>query len=380
MIYFDAGATTLEKPEAVRHAMARAVATMSSPGRGTYPASQQAEETAYQCRSEAAELFGMDLPENVIFTENATHGLNIAIKSLVKPGSRVVISGYEHNAVTRPLYSIPNVRLTVVDTLPFQPGQMAEEFARALQQGADVVICNHVSNVFGCIQPVDEIAALCRRYGVPLIVDASQSAGVLPVRMDEWQAAFIAMPGHKGLYGPQGTGLLLCNHETNTLMEGGTGSLSRQQQMPEDLPDRLEAGTHNMPGIAGLLEGIRFVKRRGVDKICRQEQNLTEYAARRLELIDKVQLFTDGEFINQTGVLSFLVANRDCEEIGEKLAQRGIAVRAGLQCAPLAHRTAGTLKGGTVRFSASVFNTMSQVDRFAAELQDIIRENVKTKA
>ncbi len=380
MIYFDAGATTLEKPEAVRHAMARAVATMSSPGRGTYPASRQAEETAYQCRSEAAELFGMNSPENVIFTGNATHGLNVAIKTLVKPGSRVIISGYEHNAVTRPLHAIPNVHLTVIDTPPFQPGQMATEFAQALRQGADVAICNHVSNVFGCIQPIDEIAELCRRYHVPLIVDASQSAGVLPVRMDEWQAAFIAMPGHKGLYGPQGTGLLLCNHDTRPLMEGGTGSLSRQQQMPEDLPDRLEAGTHNMPGIAGLLEGIRFVRRRGVDKICRQEQNLTAYAARRLELMDGVRIFTDGDLINQTGVLSFLVANRDCEEVGEQLARRGVAVRAGLQCAPLAHRTVGTLKSGTIRFSASVFNTMSQVDRFAAELQDIIRENVKIKA
>ena len=377
MIYFDAGATTLEKPEAVRHAMARAVATMSSPGRGTYPASRQAEETAYQCRSEAAELFGMSSPENVIFTGNATHGLNVAIKSLVKPGSRVIISGYEHNAVTRPLYSIPNVRLTVVDTLPFQPGKMVAEFAEALRQGADTVICNHVSNVFGCIQPVEEIAELCRQYRVPLIVDASQSAGVLPVRMDEWQAAFIAMPGHKGLYGPQGTGLLLCNHDTRTLMEGGTGSLSRQQQMPEDLPDRLEAGTHNMPGIAGLLEGIRFVKKRGTDKICRQEQRLTAYAARRLELIDGVRLFTDGEFVNQAGVLSFLVTGRDCEEIGEQLARRGIAVRAGLQCAPLAHRTVGTLESGTIRFSASVFNTMAQVDRFAADLQEIVHGNVK---
>ena len=174
MIYFDAGATTLEKPEAVRHAMARAVATMSSPGRGTYPASRQAEETAYQCRSEAAELFGMDSPENVIFTGNATQGLNVAIKTLVKPGSRVIISGYEHNAVTRPLHAIPNVRMTVVDTPPFQPGQMAADFAEALRQGADAVICNHVSNVFGCIQPVDEIAELCRRHRVPLIVDASQ--------------------------------------------------------------------------------------------------------------------------------------------------------------------------------------------------------------
>ena len=377
MIYFDSGATTLEKPASVRWAMARAVNTMSSPGRGSHQATRLAEETDYACRTAAARLFGVEDESNVIFTSNATHGLNIAIHTLVQPGSRVVISGYEHNAVTRPLHAIPNVTLTVLDTPLFQPERMVEELKEALGHGADVVICNHVSNVFGCIQPVDEIAELCRRHRVPLIVDASQSAGVLPVRMDEWQAAFIAMPGHKGLYGPQGTGLLLCNHDTRTLMEGGTGSLSRQQQMPEDLPDRLEAGTHNMPGIAGLLEGIRFVRRRGVDKICRQEQQLTAYAARRLELIDGVKLFTDGEFINQTGVLSFLAANRDCEEVGERLAQRGIAVRAGLQCAPLAHRTVGTLKSGTIRFSASVFNTMSQVDRFAAELQDVIRENVK---
>ena len=248
--------------------------------------------------------------------------------------------------------------------------------------GQAVTVCGwcrsvRASNVFGFILPVGEIADLCRARGIPLVVDASQSAGVCPVSLRELGAAFIAMPGHKSLYGPQGTGLLLCNHDTRTLMEGGTGSLSRQQQMPEDLPDRLEAGTHNMPGIAGLLEGIRFVKKRGTDKICRQEQRLTAYAARRLELIDGVRLFTDGEFVNQAGVLSFLVAGRDCEEIGEQLARRGIAVRAGLQCAPLAHRTVGTLESGTIRFSASVFNTMAQVDRFAADLQEIVHGNVK---
>ena len=264
MIYFDSGATTLEKPRTVWQAMARAVNTMSSPGRGSHQATQLAEETDYACRAAAAKLFGVADESNVIFTGNATHGLNIAIHTLVQPGSRVVISGYEHNAVTRPLHAIPNVTLTVLDTPPFQPERMVEELKAALAQGADVVICNHVSNVFGCVQPVEEMAALCVEAGVPFLLDASQSAGILPVRMDTLHAAFIAMPGHKGLYGPQGTGLLLCNHEAAPLLYGGTGSLSKLQTMPDMLPDRLESGTHNMPGIAGLLEGIRYVQRTGV--------------------------------------------------------------------------------------------------------------------
>ena len=272
MIYLDAGATTLEKPACVREAMARAVQTMTSPGRGGHSAVRLAEQTAFRCRSEAAALFGTARPEQVIFTQNATHGLNIAIRTLVRPGSRVAISGYEHNAVTRVLHSIPDVAVTVVDAPLFDPDAMAEGFAQALAQGADAAVCNHVSNVFGAVAPVAEIAALCRARGVPLIVDASQSAGVLEVNLTGWGAAFAAMPGHKGLYGPQGTGLLLCAAEAEPLLFGGTGSQSRRQEMPQDLPDRLEAGTHNMPGIAGLLEGIRFVRGLGTEEIARRER------------------------------------------------------------------------------------------------------------
>ena len=206
MIYLDAAATTLEKPPQVRQAMAQAAAELSTPGRGSHPAARRAEETAFRCRAEAAALFGVPSPENVVFTMNATHGLNIAIRSLVVPGSRVVISGYEHNAVCRPLYAIPEVRLTVVDAPPFRREQAAEEFRRAILAGADAVIVNHVSNVFGCVQPLEEIAGVCRSRGVPLLVDASQSAGTLPLHLTELGAAFIAMPGHKGLYGPRGRG------------------------------------------------------------------------------------------------------------------------------------------------------------------------------
>ena len=295
MIYFDAGATTLQKPERVRRAMYRAAAAMSSPGRGSYPATRLAEETDFRCRSLAAALFDVEDPACVVFTSSATHGLNIAIKTLVKPGCRVVISGYEHNAVTRPLHGIPNVELTVIDAPLFRPESMLAEFEQALDAGADAVICTHVSNVFGYRLPVEGIAALCRRRGVPFVLDASQSAGMLPVSMRELGAAFIAMPGHKGLYGPQGTGLLLCGHEAQPLLEGGTGSQSLLQHMPQELPDRLEAGTHNMPGIAGLLEGLRFVAEKGIDRIAGHERRLAMRAEEQLRGIDGVELFcTEG--------------------------------------------------------------------------------------
>ena len=375
MIYFDAGATTLQKPEAVRRAMYQAVHTLSSPGRGSYPATRRAEETDLRCRMAAAELFHVDDPARVVFTSCATHGLNIAIRTLVKPGSRVVISGYEHNAVTRPLHAIPNVEIAVADGPLFDPAAMLAQFRQALAQPADAVICTHVSNVFGYVLPVADIAALCREKGVPFVLDASQSAGMLPVDMEALGASFIAMPGHKGLYGPQGTGLLLCGCEPAPLLRGGTGSQSILQEMPAELPDRLEAGTHNMPGIAGLLEGLRFVQRQGVARIADYEGELGRYAAQRLADIPGVEVFSGPE---QTGVVSFRVSGWDCEELGEALASRGIALRAGLHCAPLAHRTAGTLETGTVRFSPSVFNRRQEVDTLTREVSGIVGQTAKS--
>ena len=209
MIYLDSAATTFQKPPAVAAAMERALATMSSPGRGGYSEAMEAAETAFACRSELAELFGVGNPERVIFTMNATHALNLAIKSLVPPGGRAVISGYEHNAVTRPLAAL-RAQTAVAAAPLFQPEAVTEAYARLVTPDTDAVICNHVSNVFGFIQPVEAVAALCRERGVPLIVDASQSAGMLPLDLERLGAAFIAMPGHKGLYGPQGIGVLLC--------------------------------------------------------------------------------------------------------------------------------------------------------------------------
>ena len=247
MIYLDAAATTLQKPTAVASASAYAVNHMATPGRGGHQPAMLAAETAFACRQAAAELFHVGEPDNVVLTFNATHGLNIAIQSLVKPGDTVLISGYEHNAVTRPLAAIPNVKVKVAASPLFQPETILYQFQRLLTPEVSAVVCNHVSNVFGYVLPVAEISALCARRGVPLILDASQSAGCLPVHLDELGAAFIAMPGHKGLYGPQGTGLLLCNHETAPILRGGTGSVSIRQDMPDFLPTGWRRGPRTSP-------------------------------------------------------------------------------------------------------------------------------------
>ena len=374
MIYLDSAATTLQKPPAVAQAVTRAMKCMASPGRGEHRPAMLAAETAFACRQAAARLFHMDNPEQVVLTFNATHGLNLAIKTLVRPGDTVLISGYEHNAVTRPLAAIGGVTIRTARSPLFQPEELLRSFAAQMTPEVSCVICTHVSNVFGYILPVEEIALLCRRRGVPFVLDASQSAGCLPVDMAELGAAFAAMPGHKGLYGPQGTGLLLCGGgAVRTLLEGGTGSASLQQEMPEFLPDRLEAGTHNIPGAAGLLEGLRFVLRKGTGTILRHEQGLCARAAEGLARMDGVTVFAAPSPEGQGGVLSFTAEGTDCEDVGQALGRMGIAVRAGLHCAPLAHCTAGTLETGTVRVSFSAFNTPQEVDRFLCAVRSLFR-------
>ncbi|MGO5021899.1 aminotransferase class V-fold PLP-dependent enzyme [Lawsonibacter sp. LCP25S3_G6] len=368
MIYLDSAATTLQKPASVARATAWAINHLASPGRGGHRPAMAAADTAFACREEAAALFHVSEPEQVVFTFNATHGLNIALHTLVKPGSRVVISGYEHNAVTRPLHAIPNVEIRVARSPLFDRAAALEAFRQALDQGADVAVCTHVSNVFGFILPVEEIAVLCRDRAIPLIVDASQSAGCLPLDFEALGAAFVAMPGHKGLYGPQGTGLLLCGMEPDPLLAGGTGSESRLQSMPAFLPDRLEAGTHNIAGIAGLLEGLRFVRRRGVENIAAQESLLARRLGEGLREIPGSQVFLAQDPMDQSGVVSFQLEHWDCEALGEALGKRGFALRAGLHCAPLAHESAGTLEQGTVRAGLSVFNTHREVEQFLRTL------------
>lgn len=368
MIYLDNAATTLPKPKAVIEAVDYALTHCASVGRSGHAAAMEAGKIAYQCRCLAAAMFGAR-PEQAVFTFNATHGLNIAIHTLVHPGDRVVISGFEHNAVLRPLHHL-GADIHVAGTRLFQPEDTLAAFRAAVTPETKAVVCTHVSNVFGYILPLQDIADLCADRGVPLIVDAAQSAGSLPVSLEGLRAAFIAMPGHKGLYGPQGTGLLLCGQVPAPLLQGGTGSQSALPEMPDYLPDAAEAGTHNLPGISGLLAGLRYVQGRGEANILRHEQALIGALQRALRPMTGVRTFWNESC--QGGVLSLQVEGMDCEEAAARLAEADIAVRAGLHCAPLAHQSAGTLAQGTVRIGVSDFNTSEEMDALAAAVQRIL--------
>lgn len=368
MIYLDCAATSLQKPAEVGYAVMRAVRNLSSPGRGGYACAMRAADTVLDCRTAIAEMFHVPSPEQVVFTHNATHGLNIAIKSLVGEGDRVVISGYEHNAVLRPLRAI-RAQVDVAEAPLFARDEMIGAFARKLR-GAKAAVCCHVSNVFGYILPLEEIAILCEKQGVPLIVDASQSAGSVELDFKALGCRFAAMPGHKGLLGPQGTGVLLCRDETaKPLLEGGTGSNSERDEMPDFLPDRLEAGTHNMPGIAGLLTGVNWVAWKTQGAILRHERELLNVFIDHLKSLDGIRIFVAEDPHMQSGVLSVQFEGLDCEDAARRLGQAGVAVRAGLHCAPLAHRTGKTISDGTVRFSFSPFNTRREVERAAVAVR-----------
>ncbi len=344
MTYLDNGATSFHKPESVYRAMRCALDNCANPGRGGYAAAMAASKTVLRCREMAAELFSCQA-EQVTMTHNCTHGLNIAINTLVKENARVVISGFEHNAVTRPLYA-KKARVTVAGRKLFDWQNTLDHFEDALRRGADAAVFTHVSNVFGYILPVEEMAALCRHYRVPFVIDGAQSAGMLPINMEKLDADFIAMPGHKGLLGPQGTGLLLCKVAPKPLLQGGTGSLSKSLDMPDFMPDAAEAGTLNVPGIAGLSAGIAYVLKQGTEQIFGKERREARRCASALETLG-FRVFTG---LHQGGTVSF-VPNLDCEEYAQLLGDHGICVRAGLHCAPLAHESAGTLETGTVRVS-----------------------------
>ena len=366
MIYLDYGATSFHKPPAVYRAAEKAMRTCANPGRGGYGAAMEAAKTVFDCRVAAAELFSCQ-PAQVVLTTSCTHGLNIAIRSLVKPGDTVVVTGFEHNAVTRPLHAL-GANLRVAGRKLFDWNDTLEEFEKALK-GADAAVFTHVSNVFGYILPVGEMAALCRERGVPFILDAAQSAGTLPIDFSSLGAEFVAMPGHKGLLGLPGTGILLCGQRGEPLLYGGTGTQSVLQEMPDELPERLEAGTLNVPGYAALTQGLRYLKRVGTDSVFHHEQQSLRHCVRGLVQ----QGFRVFAGVHQAATVSFL-PGQDCEEAAEVLARQGIAVRAGLHCAPLAHESAGTLETGTVRVSLGFDTTKAQIDAFlraAAKLSPI---------
>lgn len=357
MIYLDHGATSFPKPPSVGLAMREAMDRCGNPGRGGYPAAMKGAQVVYTCRRRAAAFFDCD-PEQVVFTSSCTHGLNMAIRTIFKAGDRVAISGFEHNAVTRTLHGL-GCETIVAGRKLFDWENTLTEFGQALDSGVAGAVFTHVSNVFGYILPVAEMAKMCREKGIPFVIDGAQSAGNQVFSFRELGADFIAMPGHKGLLGPMGTGLLLCGRLPDPLLMGGTGSESKNQRMPDFLPDRGEAGTVNVPGIAGLGAGILYLQKYGVENIGKREEVCAKHCAEGLRKLG-FSVFS-GE--HQGGTVSFL-PGMDCEEGAAMLARRGIAVRAGLHCAPLAHESAGTLDTGTIRVSFGADANQAQVWAF----------------
>ena len=377
MIYFDSAATTLQKPASVPAAVADAIDTMTTPGRGDHPAARMAADLMLRCRMEAAELFDVPTPENVILTSNATHGLNIAIRSLVSPGDTVVISGYEHNAVTRPLRDIGRVSCRIVNGRLFDPHQMIEGFRRAVDGGVKAVICTHTSNVFGYTLPMDEIAGICRERGVPLIVDASQTAGALPIDMEAMGVDVLCFTGHKGLMGPQGTGGLCVRPgvEIEPWKVGGSGVHSYDRRQPREYPTRLEAGTLNGHGIAGLSAALDFLQEVGVEAIEAKERALMDRFYQAVSALDGVTVYGDFSQARRSAIVALNIRDYDSAAVSDELSETyGIATRPGAHCAPRMHQALGTTDRGAVRFSFSWFNTQEEVDEAIRAIGQLAEE------
>ncbi len=379
MIYLDNAATTWPKPEETIKAMEECIRNAgANPGRGGHKMSLSAGRIIFETREAIARLFNAGDPARVVFTGNATESLNLALKGILKPGDHVITSSMEHNAVARPLYVLKNrgVEVTEVPCSPqgtLDPG----DIARAVKRNTKAVAVVHASNVTGAIIPVEEIGKITRERGIYFIVDAAQTAGLLDIDVEKMNIDILAFTGHKSLYGPQGTGGLYIGSGVllEPLIQGGTGSKSESLEQPEDLPDKFESGTPNTPGIAGLGAGIRFINSKGQAWIRRHEQGLVARFLDGLEQMKKIEIYGPKDPALQVPVVSINVKGQDSSEIAFILDKVfDIACRSGLHCAPMAHKTMGTLERGTVRFSFSVFNTEAEVDRTLEALERTVAE------
>ncbi len=367
MIYLDNAATTYPKPSSVEKAVTYALRYLgANPGRAGHTMSLKAAEEIYAARKSVADFFQADGPECVAFPLNCTAALNYVIKGTLKPGDHCVVSNLEHNSVMRPLHKLAEkgITFTQVEVVPGNNNETVARFRKALQTNTKLIVCTHVSNVWGIRLPVERIAALAKQYEIPVCIDSAQSAGVFPLSMKDGYA-YICAAAHKGLYAPMGTGILVCGsrEKLDTILEGGTGTDSADWEQPETLPERLESGTLNVPGIAGLRAGVNFVQRTGVERILSHELQLMRKLYRYLRKIPQVVLYTpepDGRFF--APVFSFNVKEVPSETVGTMLAQQGIAVRAGLHCAPAAHKAFGTEQQGAVRVCPSAFTSQKEIE------------------
>ena len=380
MIYLDHAATSFPKPREVLLEMTRCMRFYGgNPGRGSHSLSLAAAEKVYACRRAAAELVGSRHPERLAFTLNATSAINTVIKGLLHTGDHVLISDMEHNAVLRPVARLARegrITYTVFPTMLLEegrsPARITARLARLVRPNTRMLICAHASNVCSASLPLEALGEFCRKRGILFVVDAAQSLGHLPIDVEEMKIDALCAPGHKGLLGPQGSGFFLLGEgvEAETLIEGGSGYHSLEEEMPEEMPERYEAGTLPTPAIAGLLAGIGEVRRMGIDAIHAHECRLIAHLARRLSYLPEVTLYAPQY---QGSVLSFGIAGRSAEEVGLALNRMGFCVRAGFHCSALGHRTLGTDATGTVRVSVGYCTTEAQIDALADAAQRLCR-------
>ena len=375
MIYFDNAATTWPKPSSVINAMNECVNEFgANPGRSGHSMAIKSAEKVYECRETLASFFGLENPGNVIFTSNATHGLNIVINGVLDKGDHVICTVMDHNSVLRPIYAKRSeIEFSFLEANT--QGEIDSDELRAMiKDNTKLVVMTHVSNVCGTVMPIDKVLSVCKEKGILFMLDASQSAGIVPVNLKNSGIDYLACPGHKGLYGPMGTGVLCINSEVipKPLMYGGTGSLSKNLNMPDELPERLESGTLNLPGICGLCQGVKFIESIGLEQVIKHEKNLTSVFLEGLSEIKNYKIIGKSSLDGRCGVVSFVHDYIECVKIAEYLnSEFNIAVRSMYHCAYLAHKALGTSEKGSVRVSWSVFNTVPEIKMLLYALSHI---------
>lgn len=375
MIYLDNAATTWPKPESVYKAVYDCMKNFgANPGRSGHKMAMKAAQEIYECRELTAEFFGISNAENVIFTQNATHGLNIAIKGILNPGDHIICTAMDHNSILRTVYSMrKDVEYTIVNA--DKTGQIDISYLETLiKPNTKLVAMTHVSNVCGTILPAKKVSQICKKHNILFLLDASQSAGIIDIDMQRDGIDYLACPGHKALYGPMGTGILLVNSPVipKPLYVGGTGSNSASLSQPDILPDRLESGTLNLPGICGLRAGIEFVKKTGIENIRQKEDELSSFLIDGISQMKNIRIGGMGKSDNRTGVVSFYHTKKDCVEIAGYLnSDHDIALRSMYHCAYLAHKAIGTGETGTLRASVGYFNKLSDIKTLLYALEKI---------
>lgn len=375
MIYLDNAATTLRKPPQVIDAVVRAMGSFGNSARGTHEGALTASRTIYNTRCKLAALFGCPRPDHVAFTANSTEALNIAINGLVRPGDHVLSTDLEHNSVLRPLYRLRDERGVALDFVPADRQGRIDyaDLERLLRPETRAIVCTHASNLTGDAVDLARVGALAHAHGVLLVVDASQSAGVLPIDMEKMQIDVLCFTGHKSLMGPQGTGGLCVREgvDISPWKVGGTGVQTYLHEQPEQMPTRLEAGTLNGHGIAGLNAALDFLQETGVEAIHAHEMALLRRFVAGVKKIPSVTLYGDFDH-ERTAVAALNIGDMDSGEVSDILSEDyGIATRPGAHCAPRLHEALGTEEQGAVRFSFGWYNTEEEADAAVTALREI---------